>query len=562
MPHVDFDRYYRYDELTALLRSFAAEHPGLVQIESIGKSYEGRDIWLATVTDLSTGPASERPAFWADGNIHASEVSASTAVLKILAILCETKPDVLKERAFYLVPRFNPDGAEWALEDVPRIVRSSTRPYPFDEEDPYGIEKRDMDGDGRILSMRVKDSNGPWKVSEEEPRLMKKRAPGENGGNYYRLMPEGEFHNFDGVTMRARNIKEGLDMNRNFPSGWRIDSEQKGSGPFPTSEPEIHAIVDAIAKRPNICGAVTYHTFSGVILRPPGRHAEDDLPAEDVWTMKEMGKHGTEMTGYPCISVYHDFKYHPKQVISGVFDDWMYEHRGVHAWTVEIWSPQRQAGITDYKYIDWFRDHPHEDDVKLLAWSDSALGGKGYEEWRPFHHPQLGDVEIGGWDPHFAFRNPPPMFLEKEVTPLAEWAIWLAGVCPCLRLKDVQVEKLGDTSRIRLIVSNTGWLPTNVSKLAEERKLCRGVVGEISKQGFDDPSAGSAGPAWLVSGKLREDRGQLKGWCHVPASGFGWHIDPTDDQAVFEWVVRGPGTFDLVAKHERAGVVRTTVTVS
>jgi murein tripeptide amidase MpaA len=561
MPRVEFDRYYRYDELTSLLRSFASEHPGLVQLESIGKSYEGRDIWLLTVTDSSTGPASEKPAFWADGNIHASEVSASTAMLKVLALLVGEKGDVLKDRAFYLVPRLNPDGAEWSLEDVPRIVRSSTRPYPFDEDDPYGLERKDMDGDGRILSIRIQDPNGPWKVSEEEPRLLKKRAPGESGGTYYRLLPEGEFHNFDGATMRARAIKEGLDMNRNFPSGWRLEGEQKGSGPYPTSEPEVRAVVEAIAQRPNICGAVTFHTFSGVILRPPGRHSEDELPPEDVWLMKEMGRHGTEMTGYPCISVFHEFKYHPKQVISGVFDDWMYEHRGVHAWTIEIWSPQRHAGITDYKYIDWFRDHPHEDDIKLLKWSDEKLGGKGYEDWRPFHHPQLGEVEIGGWDPHYAFRNPPPMFLESEVTPLAEWTIWLGSVSPCLKLKDIQIEATEGVSRIRMIVHNTGWLPTNVSKLAEERKLCRGVVGEIAKVGDELRPAGAAEPAWLLGCKLREERGQLKGWCHVPVSGFGWHMDPTDDQAVFEWVVRGPGTFDLTAKHERAGVVRAQVEV-
>ncbi|MCH7903903.1 MAG: carboxypeptidase [Armatimonadetes bacterium] len=561
MPSVEFDRYYRYEELTSLLREFESENPGLVQMESIGKSHESRDIWMMTVTDASTGPASEKPAFWADGNIHASEVSASTAMLKLLNILCTEKPDVLKTRAFYLVPRLNPDGAEWALEDVPRIIRSSTRPYPFDEEDYYGLERQDLDGDGRILNMRVEDPNGPWKISEEEPRLMRKRSPGETGGTYYRVLPEGLFHNFDGVTMRARNIKEGLDFNRNFPSAWRIEPDQKGSGPYPTSEPEIRAAVDAISMRPNICGAVTYHTFSGVILRPPGRMKEEDLPPEDVWLLKEMGKYGTEMTGYPCISVFHDFKYHPKESISGVFDDWMYEHRGVHAWTVEIWSPQRQAGITDYKYIDWFRDHPHSDDLMLLKWSDEKLDGKGHVEWYDFDHPQLGKVELGGWDAHHAFRNPPPQFLEAEVTPLAEWSIWLAGVTPCLELKDVEIDSDGDTHRIRFIVQNTGWLSTNVSKMAEEKKMVRGVVGEISRQGSEAGSAGSSTPDWLVSGKLREDAGQLVGWCHVPVAGFGWHTDATDDQAVFEWVVRGSGTYDLVARHERAGVVRTSVTI-
>ena len=71
------------------------------------------------------------------------------------------------------------------------------------------------------------------------------------------------------------------------------------------------------------------------------------MPAEDLRIFKAIGDKGTELTGYPNISVFHDFKYHPKEVITGVFDDWMYDHLGVYAWTVEIWSPQRQAGLTE-----------------------------------------------------------------------------------------------------------------------------------------------------------------------------------------------------------------------
>ena len=73
---------------------------------------------------------------------------------------------------------------------------------------------------------------------------------------------------------------------------------------------------------------------------------------------------------------------------------------GVYGWTVEIWSPQRQAGIEEYKFIDWYREHPLEDDLKLLKWSDEVLDGKGYVDWYPFEHPQLGPVELGGWDQH------------------------------------------------------------------------------------------------------------------------------------------------------------------
>ncbi len=565
MPAIAFDRYYRYDELVALLQAYAAEFPDLVTIEIIGKSYEGRDIPLVTV---SAGDDQDRPAFWCDGNIHASEVSASTAILYLLNTLCtkygkdETVTRALQTRAFYLVPRVNPDGAEWALADQPRIIRSSTRPYPYDEDDVYGIERQDIDGDGRILSLRIKDPNGPWKISATEPRLLERREPIETGGTYYRVLPEGLFHNFDGLTMRSYRRKQGLDMNRNFPNAWRPEHEQLGAGPYPTSEPEIRALVQAIVDRPNICGSISFHTFSGVHLRPPARYPDDDMAPEDLWAFKAIGKKATELTGYPAVSTFHDFKYHPKEVITGVFDDWMYENRGVFAWTTEIWSPQRQAGITDFKYIEWERDHPFEDDVKLLAWSDEKLDHKGHIDWYEFEHPQLGMVELGGWDSQYAFRNPPPGFLEKEVAPFSDWAIWHALTSPKLEPRDLLVEDAGaGAKRIRFAVQNTGWLPTNVTKHAEQKKLCRGVVGEISLRGEKPTTLGTKAPSWLFAGKLREETGQLVGRNHVEPGGFGWHMDPTEDVAVFDWVVASPGEYELVAKHERAGVVRQSVNV-
>ncbi|MBL8047740.1 MAG: carboxypeptidase [Chthonomonas sp.] len=555
---IAFNRYYRFDELTQLLRGFAAEYPALIELTSIGNSFEGRDIWLVTVTNSATGAADSKPAFWCDGNIHASEVSASTAVLYLINKLVtgfgkdETITRALDSRAFYLVPRLGPDGAEWALADKPKIVRSSTRPYPYNEEDPYGLEREDVDGDGRVLNMRVPDPNGAWVIDETEPRLLRRRKPGEVGKQFYRVMPEGLFQNFDGITMRGRKIQQGLDMNRNFPSAWRTESEQYGAGPFPTSEPEIRAAVQAICDRPNICGAVTFHTFSGVHLRPPSRFADDDMPAEDLWIYKEFGKVGEEMTGYPAISNYHEFKYHPKEVITGVFDDWALEHRGIIAWTTELWSPQRQAGITDYKYIDWFRDHPFEDDIKMLKWSDEKLDGNGYIDWYAFEHPQLGQIELGGWDPHYAFRNPPPKYLEAEVAPHADWVIWQALASPKLEWRDTLVDDLGGSWRIRAAFMNTGYLPSFVTETGRKKKVTRGVVGEISKPGRTDLG-------WLASGDVRKVGPELTGWSHVTAGGFGWQMNATDDMVVFEWVVSEPGEYRVVAQHDKAGRVEISV---
>ena len=266
MPNTRFDKFYRYDELTRLLKAYVKEYPDLIRLESIGKSYEGRDVWLVTATNFKSGNDAEKPALWVDGNIHASEVTASAAALYLIhSLVTRYKKDknvkrALDTRAFYIVPRVNPDGAEWALADKPKIIRSSTRPYPFDEEHVDGLMEEDIDGDGRILYIRIPDSNGTWKLHPKEPRLLIRREPTETGGKYYRVLPEGYLKNYDGVTINVRPPKEGLDLNRNFPVAWRSESEQHGAGPYPSSEPEVRNLIDFIVKHANITAAVSFHT--------------------------------------------------------------------------------------------------------------------------------------------------------------------------------------------------------------------------------------------------------------------------------------------------------------
>ena len=54
---------------------------------SIGRSHEGRDIWMCEVTDSSTGPARDKPAVWVDANIHATEVTGGAAALHLVHTL-------------------------------------------------------------------------------------------------------------------------------------------------------------------------------------------------------------------------------------------------------------------------------------------------------------------------------------------------------------------------------------------------------------------------------------------------------------------------------------------
>ncbi|MCU0869891.1 MAG: M14 family metallopeptidase [Burkholderiales bacterium] len=553
-----FDRYLRHPDLTDALHALVEQRPDLFSIASIGRSHEGRDVWLVTATRVATGAAEDKPAVWVDGNIHATEVAASMACLWFLQTLARddgVDADVtraLDTRVFFVCPRINPDGAELALADTPRWIRSSTRPYPYDEAPIGGLRRHDIDGDGRVLTMRVRDPDGPWKVSDRDARLLVRRDPAETGGEYFRLLPEGTIDDFDGATIRLQTTREQLDLNRNFPSHWRQEHEQFGAGPYPASEPEVRAVVDFVAAHPNICCGVAFHTYSGVLLRPFSHSADDEMAVEDLRTYQTIGEKGTALTGYPAISVFHEFRYHPKDVITGSFDDWLYDHRGAFAWTVEIWSPQREAGIGDYKYIDWYRTHPVDDDLKLLAWNDTVLEGRGFVPWRPFVHPQLGEVEIGGWDALFTWSNPPPALLAREVDRFPRWLVWQALITPRLEVHTTQVTRLSpDTWQLRVVLRNSGWLPTYVTKLALKNKLVRGVIAELTL-----PDG-----VTLVQGDARHDAGQLEGRAYKPGTASAWAAwggDVTDERVKIEWIVRGAAgaCIDVTARHERAGCVR------
>jgi hypothetical protein len=272
------------------------------------------------------------------------------------------------------------------------------------------------------------------------------------------------------------------------------------------------------------------------------------MPAEDLWTYKKIGEKGTQLTGYPNLSCYHDFRYHPKKVTTGGFDTWMYDHRGLFGWTVEIWSPMRQAGIKDYKYIDWFREHPLEDDLKLMQWNDNQLAGEGYVDWYAFQHPQLGKVELGGWNSFASWSNPPLKFLEKELALFPEWITWHLLISPRLELREAKAEAIGKGAyRVRLVVENTGWLPSYVTKKAVEKKVTRGVIGEIEL-----PEGAS-----LRTGKQRQEFTELEGRAYKSAL-FEGVEGSTDERLKMEWVVSAPqgGTVKLTARHDRAGVVR------
>src|SRR5581483_6002002 len=337
----------RYDELTRLLHSWAEARPDIVQLESIGTTPKGRALWFLTLTNKKTGSALDKPALIVDGNMHATEWGGGVAALDFVRKLLsgygkdERITRLLDTRTVYVLPRMTPDGVEATLTDH-RFIRSVDRPYPNQPPEP-GIHGRDIDGDGRVVFMRYRDPNGPWKESPADPRLMVPRAPDESGGDYWRVLPEGMITDYNGATIADPPPHEPLDFGANFPADLGTAAPNKAAGPYPASEPEVAAYIAAIAGRPNIVAHVTCHTFGGLILTPPVNLGEK-IPNQDRHDYQALASKGAALTGYEAMS-YLDLRSEGREDYIPSAFGWLYNRRGIFSFITEFWNPLRAAGI-------------------------------------------------------------------------------------------------------------------------------------------------------------------------------------------------------------------------
>lgn len=521
----EFDRFLRYTELRSWLDDLQRDFPSLVSVECIGKSHEGREIPLVTVTDRLYQPHDEKPAHWVDANIHSTECTAGVAACYLIQYLLTEHSvgnaqvvQALKTRTFYIVPRVNPDGVEAALRDRPLYLRSSTRRWPWTDGPQFpGHVVSDIDGDGKVLSMRVKDDHGAWVPHPEDNRVMvpfddyeQFALPCDPGVQRYRLLREGFIEGYDGFTIPKPAQSQALDLNRNFPAGW--GKEIKGSGDHALSEPETRHLVAAMANRPNICGYNAFHTAGGVLLRPSGTQPDSELPPTDLWVWKEIGAAGSRLTGCPVHSCYEDFTWDKKGAcMSGCADDFAYYHLGLFSWTTEFWDVIHAATGQRASTHTWYLGPSGEQELAIARWADKNAPGT-YCEWRPFNHPQLGTVELGGADKFRLITNPPPHLMLKEVEGHAAFALHQCLLSPKLEILMTKAEPIGvyDTIqepqepsaqgkmslneyalgimekltpstaaaplrtksryiyRISVGVANTGFLPTNVTEMASK----------------------------------------------------------------------------------------------
>src|SRR5205085_381500 len=108
--------YHNYAEMVTDVQNFAAAHPNLVHIFSLGTSYEGRNLIGVRISDDATDNLSEPGVFYV-GQHHAREHLTVEVVLSIMHQFLE-QPQVsnlIHTRQIYIVPSLNPDGGEYDI---------------------------------------------------------------------------------------------------------------------------------------------------------------------------------------------------------------------------------------------------------------------------------------------------------------------------------------------------------------------------------------------------------------------------------------------------------------
>jgi len=571
-------KYLDHAELTAQLTRWAEAFPELTRLESIGKTPEGRDLWLLTI---GVDPDRARPTAWVDGNMHASELAGCSVALAIaedfLALhteplahssdpqltgpsrLSDTLATRLREVRLFVLPCMSPDGAEAVLKSG-RYVRS----VPRDGRGEHGAPRwqaRDLDGDGQIRTMRVEDPTGDYVAATPEvPDLLSAREL-DDAGPFYRVYTEGTIEGYDGFTVPAPSFLSDnpIDLNRNFPWSWSPTHEQIGAGAFPLSEPESRAVVQFTCAHPEIFAWLNLHCFGGVFIRPLGHAPDAKMDQEDLGVYRQLEKWAADLTGYPTVSGFEEFLYAPDAPLHGDLTDYAYNQRGAFAFVVELWDLFKRLELPKpKKFVDYYQNLTRAEQKRLALWDREHNQGRIVGSWKKFDHPQLGPVEIGGIDARFGVWNPPPELLDEVCRAHSACFAHVAALGAEVVVRSVTVTSLGDgLARVEAIVDNRGYLATHGLASAKKLEWNEALYAELTGEG---------GCALVDARRIRVKIGHLAGWGrghNTGANGLDYlRSGGNDGSARATWLVRGRGTVTLRVGSTRVGFVETKAVVS
>ncbi|MCX6561875.1 MAG: M14 family metallopeptidase [Candidatus Aminicenantes bacterium] len=644
----DFGKYHNYAEMTALAQGLGKAYPEMVKIESIGKTRDKRDLWAIQIAAPAGVPPAERPGLLIAAGFEADHVYGSELALFTADYLLRGYPGnpavkkALDENVVYILPRVNPDGAEFMWAPIQWARRTNTT--PFDDDNDGRIDEDgpdDLNKDGFITVMRVKDPNGAYMIDPDDKRAMKKADPKKGERGEYSLFWEGIDNDGDGFI--NEDGPGGVNLNRNFMHeypGYKAEA-----GRYMVSESETKAVLAWTVAHRNIAAILTFGESDNLIaaVNAQGRYGSArplDLVAFAEASIAGAGKTGIfpagglaglfgrggrggggggemmisedmlqalmasggaqftaggaggQRGGQPAaaaasqaggraaqpsrqaVVVFNAADVDYFRTISakyaeltgirtapvlakpeGAFFQVGYFQFGVPSFSTPGWglpeaargqgvpgpggagapgaggqanAPQMMAQRGGMNRAGGVAGAPGAEageaaaiDKAVLQWMDKEKID-GFAAWTAFKHPDLGDIEIGGFKP-YATVNPPAAKIAEMGKPHAEFALYLTTLFSKVKIAKLEATAQGGgLYRVKAEVANEGVWPTAMAHAVTARAVKPTMV-----QLQVDPAA-------ILSGNQK--------------TSFVQSITGAGERVKFDWLIKAKAGVPLVLK--------------
>ena len=390
--------YAPYSKIKNELRLLSKKAPSTAKVIDIGAG-----LVVLQIAEKGTLRPQERPAIFVAANINGDYPLATEAAVELAKKLVNEKPSILKDATFYILPVGNPHAYNYLFKTPKREFHKNATRWDDDrdgviDEDP----PEDINGDGYITTMLVKDPEGNYIHDPKDPRIVRKADPLKGEKGEYKLYTEGIDNDNDGEI--NEDDLGGVNIEKNFPHQWKPHTDDGGL--WPASEAYTKAIIDFMFDHENIALVYSFSKFNNLLKLPPqkmGKTVEEmevkvpkgmagflGLDPQKKYTIKQIVEivkqmgiaRGMEITPQmvatffglgPAVNINRsDLKFYEKisdeykkflkkngvpterdvkSPSDGSFEEWVYFQYGVPCFTTDIWSVPKQkkksSGVLD-----------------------------------------------------------------------------------------------------------------------------------------------------------------------------------------------------------------------
>jgi hypothetical protein len=257
-----FNKYHIVSEVQQFLKKLQQENSSSVQLHTIAKSPGGTDINVLEIgKDLG-----QAPAIFVGANFEGNIPLSTEGALRFAKMLLDST-SYTKNTKWYILPLPNPDAAAGYFSAVKydRTVNAFEINNDVDNEvneDDFD----DLNSDGLITKMRVKDLEGKFITSKIDPRIMKRADEKKGERGVYKMYSEGLDNDADGTY--NEDGEGGVNIGISFPHLFPFN--KKEAGLFSGQSPETYGVLRFIYDRPNIAMVYTLGSSNFCLVPPKG----------------------------------------------------------------------------------------------------------------------------------------------------------------------------------------------------------------------------------------------------------------------------------------------------